>query len=75
MRGASRPAGEDALLRPGQAGQALGSETPWPAGAVSVDGASSAVEHAPVTANAEWGVRRRDAGTDRRWSAERLPNL
>ena len=50
VRGASRPAGEDALLRPGQAGQA---------GAVPVDGVSSAVELALVMANAEWGVRRR----------------
>jgi hypothetical protein len=42
---------------------------PAQAGAVSVDGASSAVELALVMADAESGVRRRKAGTDRRWSA------
>jgi hypothetical protein len=45
------------------------------AGAVSVDGASSAVELALVMADAESGVRRLKAGTDRRWSAGSLPNL
>ena len=46
---------------------------PAQAGAVFVDGVSSAVELALVMADAEWGVRRRTAGTDRRWSAGSLP--
>jgi hypothetical protein len=48
---------------------------PAQAGAVFGDGVSSAVELALVMADAEWGVRRRTAGTDRRWSAGSLPNL
>ena len=48
---------------------------PAHAGAVFVDGVSSAVELALVMADAESGVRRRKAGTDRRWSAGSLPNL
>jgi hypothetical protein len=48
---------------------------PVHAGAVSVDGVSSTVELALVMADAESGVRRRTAGTDRRWSAGSLPNL
>jgi hypothetical protein len=48
---------------------------PAQAGAVPVDGASSAVELALVMADAECGDRRREAGTDRRWSAGSLPNL
>jgi hypothetical protein len=51
----------------GRPAQALGSPARGPAGAVSVEGASSAVELALVMADAEWGVRRRTAGTDRRW--------